>query len=287
MIVKRSRKTGFWGVLLLQALVLALALPAPGAASTKARPGPAADPWSPLVERLAADGLDKKELAELFGRDRVRYDPDPMRLKMRSLYKTMFGRGPVLAAQKGLQRLGYKVGSLDGRYGSQTRRAIQAFQKKNSLPQTGLPDGPLRRMIEAELAQRFKQPPPQATESSRVYSSALTKAQLIKTSLYLSKHRPLLKQVRHKYGVPEEIAVGILTVETKVGTYLGQKRALTTLASMALCSDFKKVSAFFQESELGPVRTKWLKKRSGEKAHWAYQELKALLKYARVNRPTP
>ena len=37
-----------------------------------------------------------------------------------------------------LLNLGYKVGPIDGIYGSQTRAAVKAYQKKKGLPTGGL-----------------------------------------------------------------------------------------------------------------------------------------------------
>ncbi len=56
---------------------------------------------------------------------------------------------------------------------------------------------------------------------------------------FLAANQKILLRLERYYGVPGEIAVGILTVETRLGTYLGEKSAFLTLASMALCDDFK------------------------------------------------
>ena len=44
--------------------------------------------------------------------------------------------------QQRLAKLGLYKGKADGRYGAQTRRALTAFQKKNELATSGLPDAP-------------------------------------------------------------------------------------------------------------------------------------------------
>ncbi len=43
--------------------------------------------WSPLVERLAADGLDEPALRELFARPEVKFEPGPMSCKLDELLK--------------------------------------------------------------------------------------------------------------------------------------------------------------------------------------------------------
>ena len=126
----------------------AVALP-PVLARPRPRPRPpppeAGRDWAPLVGRLVADGLDRTEVEALFKRAEISYDPEPMRLKMRSLYDGMFGRKSILTIQKNLKSLGYKVGPLDGRYGPKTRRAVLAFQKKMFLTTDALPGNGLRR----------------------------------------------------------------------------------------------------------------------------------------------
>ncbi len=48
----------------------------------------------------------------------------------------------TLAAQKALTRLGYGPLKADGVAGPATRRAVEAFQRTNTLPVTGEPDAP-------------------------------------------------------------------------------------------------------------------------------------------------
>ena len=48
----------------------------------------------------------------------------------------------VRRVQRRLAELGLYKGKADGRYGTQTRQALIAFQKKNELATSGLPDAP-------------------------------------------------------------------------------------------------------------------------------------------------
>ena len=44
----------------------------------------------------------------------------------------------VLLLQKKLQELGYKITAVDGIFGSETKKAVESFQKKNKLTVTGV-----------------------------------------------------------------------------------------------------------------------------------------------------
>ena len=81
--------------------------------------------------------------------------------------------------------------------------------------------------------------------------------------------------------------MGILTVETRLGNYLGEKSAFVTLASMALCDNFKCVASAFKDESITPRKKRWLDRRIARKAQWAYEECKALLTYAQQTRKDP
>jgi membrane-bound lytic murein transglycosylase B len=67
----------------------------------------------------------------------------------------------------------------------------------------------------------------------------MTEERLREARQFLGDHQKILLRLERYYGIPGEIAVGILTVETRLGTYLGDESAFLTLASMARCDDFK------------------------------------------------
>ena len=98
---------------------------------------------------------------------------------------------------------------------------------------------------------------------------------------YLCEHSESLDRAEAVYGVEGEVLVAILLVETKLGTTMGKNKVLSILSSMALADDVEDIRPFLdkQPGEL----TEWLKKRTAQKAEWAYMELKALLTYAAQN----
>jgi hypothetical protein len=57
-----------------------------------ASPPPAAADWSPLIERLVADGFEDQAVRNLFSRPEVEYDPSAMASKLESLLKRRPGK---------------------------------------------------------------------------------------------------------------------------------------------------------------------------------------------------
>ena len=244
--------------------------------------------WDPLMERLAADGFRKQWLAQLFERPEVRFDASIMAVKMKTLYVTKFGAEPVRKLQKRLAFLGYKPGKADGRTGPKTRRAIRWFQKAHGLSIDGKPSDQLLRIA---LRERKKAPDhvkiPASKAGPLVYKSIMTPERLAEAKDFYGVNRKRFLRLEREYGIPGEIAVGILTVETRLGRYLGEKSAFLTLASMALCDDFRCVASAFKDERITKGRRRWLKRRTARKAQWAYGECKALLTYAQQARKDP
>ena len=62
---------------------------------------------------------------------------------------------------------------------------------------------------------------------------------------YWAEHSDLLRQVEQKYGVPPEIVVAIIGVETRYGRHAGRYRVLDALSTLAF--DYPKRSRFFRK----------------------------------------
>ena len=261
-------------------LYVLLILIAPGTGS--------AGQWDPLMERLAADGFRKQWLKQLFDRPEVRFDPSIMAVKMKTLYVTKYGAESVRKLQQRLAFLGYKPGNADGKAGLKTRRAIRWFQKAHGLSVDGKPSDQL---LEMALKDRKKAPVyveiPTPKAGPLVYKSIMTPERLAEARAFFAANGKLLLLLERQYGIPGGIAVGILTVETRLGQYLGEKSAFLTLASMALCDDFRCVATAFKDESITQGRRHWLERRTAQKADWAYGECKALLTYAQQVRRDP
>ena len=55
----------------------------------------------------------------------------------------------VIKLQNRLNELGYSVGTVDGDYGNQTKRAVEAFQSDSGLPVTGTADAQTQKLLYA------------------------------------------------------------------------------------------------------------------------------------------
>ena len=237
--------------------------------------------WDPLIRKLAADGFSKPWLTKLFDRPEVRFDAAVMAVKMKTLYVTKFGCESVRKLQERLAFLGYKPGKADGKMGAKTRRAIRWFQMDRGLSVDGRPSKQLLRIALKErnrASPHVKIPSPKARPL--VYRTIMTPERLREAGAFFSANRRLLLRLERQYGVPGEIAVGILTVETRLGRYLGDKSAFLTLAGMALCNHYRCVADAFRDERITRKRRRWLERRTAQKAKWAYGECKALLTYA-------
>jgi len=100
---------------------------------------------------------------------------------------------------------------------------------------------------------------------------------------YIGENRTLLEQIDLLYGVPKEIVVSILLIETHLGRKTGDNRVFNRLASMALSNDLETVRPHLSRGMLTPENEEFARSRCREKSDWAYGELKALLRFAEQN----
>lgn len=248
----------------------------------------AAGEWDPLMERLARDGFSELWLKPLFHRAEMRLYPSIMQEKIKTLYETKFGADPVRRLQERLAFLGYEPGPADGKAGVQTQRAIRWFQKAHGLPVDGRPSAEL---LQVALKERDKAPAdvavPPPKKGPPVYETVMTEERLAEASAFFKENRDLLRRLERIHGIPGEIAVGILTVETRLGTYLGEEKAFITLASMASCDNFACVAPAFDGERITQAKRRWIERRLAQKARWAYHECKSLLRYAQQSGKDP
>jgi len=104
---------------------------------------------------------------------------------------------------------------------------------------------------------------------------------------YYREHRQDFEVIERKYDVPGDILTALLLVETKLGNQVGRYNALTILSNMALSKDFSLIEAHLDLENVSDEVKDWLMRRTGQKANWAYGELKSLITYARQNGHDP
>jgi membrane-bound lytic murein transglycosylase B len=157
----------------------------------------------------------------------------------------------------------------------------QAVQGLFSRPEVQFEPGAMKTKMEELLRNRaaVSEPPPASPRKKGVMKGFLKTGILAKARAFIREHRPILEDIHATYGVPKEIVVSILLVETRLGEYVGSQFALNRLASMALCTDLERVRPYISPRLLTPRTEDYARERCMEKANWAYDELKALLTY--------
>jgi len=98
---------------------------------------------------------------------------------------------------------------------------------------------------------------------------------------YMEEHQEALVFAEKTYAVDKEVITAIILVETKLGTYVGKKSVINTLATLSAMSDEKPRQAIWDnlpDDDRRMSREKF-EKKADQKASWAYRELKAFLTY--------
>ncbi|WP_243361947.1 lytic murein transglycosylase [Fundidesulfovibrio terrae] len=263
---------------ILTALLLALA-------ALPARAGQ----FDALKGKLVADGVPQAEVQAVFAKPGVAFTPDPMGKKLLEMYTAKYGSDVVRRLQGRLSALGYYFGQNTGRLDFVFRNGVRAFQRDHGLTADGRYSLDLATLADqeqqkasAETSRELKaladQGPPD------VYEVILAPERLAEAKEFFDANQALLEDMRARYGVPPAVAVGLLTVETRTGKFLGDNLAVNNLASMAASATASGVMGLFAGENVTPDRKTWLDAKAAEKAAWAYTELKALFTYARLNR---
>ena len=143
-----------------------------------------------------------------------------------------------------------------------------------------------RKMLALYKKAFFPKPRIQKTD---YYKGVVTKANAQTCLDYLHSHRAAFEAARTRYGVPCEIAVALLFVETRLGTVLADvpENALYTLASMAVSRTPDMISQWLPKMRGVKKRMAWLEKKMPGRADWAYNEVRALIRYMLDNDIAP
>jgi membrane-bound lytic murein transglycosylase B len=110
---------------------------------------------------------------------------------------------------------------------------------------------------------------------------------IARANAYLVENKAVLEEISVRYGVPKEIVVSVLLIETHLGKNTGNRRVFNRLASMARAYDLEAVRSYLDVDLLTPENEEFARRRCREKADWAYGELKALLNYSAMNSIDP
>jgi membrane-bound lytic murein transglycosylase B len=110
---------------------------------------------------------------------------------------------------------------------------------------------------------------------------------IARANSYLTQNKPILEEITTRYGVPKEIVVSILLIETHLGKNTGNRRVFNRLASMAYATALEIIHPHLDVALLTSENEEFARRRCREKSDWAYGELKALLIYATQNKVDP
>lgn len=116
-------------------------------------------------------------------------------------------------------------------------------------------------------------------ESRDIYSKFLTPAVTAQGRAYIGAHRATLSRAEAKFGVAPEVIVGILTVESGLGSNTGKYPVVNVFASLAVMDS----PEIIREVGLETVSRERLKK----KAAWARRELQVFLEYCAARHLDP
>ncbi len=130
-----------------------------------------------------------------------------------------------------------------------------------------------------------KQPVPYE-ERALLYAACADAKHVEAAQAYMNSRKALFDAVENEFGVPREIMTALLQMETRFGEYLGEVRVFINLASMAASVE----PTMFRDNmnhELPTEDEDWLRVTTQKKADWAFEELVALIQYARQSRRDP
>ncbi|WP_043634864.1 lytic murein transglycosylase [Desulfovibrio sp. TomC] len=147
----------------------------------------------------------------------------------------------------------------------------------------------MARKVDAMVRKQFepKPAPTKKTLEASNYKYFLTPAAIDSAVRYIRENRAAFERAQREFGPQPELIAAFLLVETKLGTYLGDRDALSVLASLARASDLTQISPFMKTLRGDGDRSTYADWAARDRAEWAYRELAALLRYAAAQKQAP
>ncbi len=115
------------------------------------------------------------------------------------------------------------------------------------------------------------------------YDGYVTKENALKCKNFLDENEEYFILAEKKYAVPKEIISALIYVETWHGKFLGKFTPLSMLASMSISTELSMLPNYTKNLSLTAKQEKFLHEKINARADWAYEELKALLRYSIQN----
>ena len=124
------------------------------------------------------------------------------------------------------------------------------------------------------------------SEATLDYDQFLSAYSVRKAERYLDRNQRALKRVEQRFGVPQEVVVAVLMVETALGTYPGRYMTINILSTMAASKEShirEQILASLTEEQRIRQSARVIAKRLTKRANRGYRELKALINYVQKN----
>jgi membrane-bound lytic murein transglycosylase B len=128
------------------------------------------------------------------------------------------------------------------------------------------------------------------SEKTLNYQQFLSPYAVTRAQDYLERHRPALLEAEQRFGVPPQVVVAILMVETALGTYTGKYLTINVLSTMAAARELRVREAIFASLNSEARQTQsgeLISMRLATRAARSYVELKALVRYLHKNNIDP
>jgi membrane-bound lytic murein transglycosylase B len=148
----------------------------------------------------------------------------------------------------------------------EVKEFITEMVKKHKFSRKDLNRVFAKAQYQPAIVKAMDQPPESALASWQAYRSIFIKPERIEAGAqFWNRNSEALKRAAGEYGVPEDIIVGIIGVETTFGRNIGTFRVIDALSTLAF--DYPKRSAYFRgelehylvfsrEQKIDPLRVK-------------------------------
>lgn len=122
------------------------------------------------------------------------------------------------------------------------------------------------------------------------YDQFLTPTAVSRAAHYLQEHRRALAEAHRRHGVPPQVIVAIIMVETSLGEQTGRFPTFNLLSTMAVADDPQVrtlILDFLTPEDRQLQSDEIISQRLEHRIARGYQELKALIEYARRSQSDP
>jgi membrane-bound lytic murein transglycosylase B len=120
----------------------------------------------------------------------------------------------------------------------------------------------------------------QHAEAKLNYDQFLSDDSIEKARRYQQEYKDDLEKTEKEYGVDKNVITAIMLVETRLGKNVGSSSVVNVLATMAALEDPDIRELFWKQiPEKNRISKEEYDVKAPKKAKWAYDELKAFIKY--------